>query len=189
MLFLNNLFDNIFRSDEHALHFDILDVGCGRGGAAPFLKLFSNRLLGVDIHRPWLKVSEERNCYDELIQCDLNYWLPFQDKSFDISICFETLEHLEKPASVRLLDEVERVTKRLVAVTTPSYFNPADNPTRIERNPYQAHHSAWSLWDFWKRGYKVRGCGFRWGSSPPLNVLAWYLPFLAKRFFAWKMAE
>lgn len=52
----------------------------------------------------------------EHIQGDITR-MPFCDHSFDIVICTEVLEHLEKPGAA--LKELKRVAKKFILITVP----------------------------------------------------------------------
>ena len=43
--------------------------------------------------------------------------LPFKDKSFDIAVCFEVLEHCKRPELV--LQEIARCTKNILIMSVP----------------------------------------------------------------------
>ena len=62
----------------------ILDLGCGTGGCAPFLKPLSKRLIGVDVSPDMLAVAKEKNIYDELIKSDMYSFLNTTTESFDL---------------------------------------------------------------------------------------------------------
>lgn len=186
---LSNVFSQVFDLGEKPCFLSIFDVGCGRGRYSPFLKPLSSKLVGCDIHSPSLEVCKYRNCYDELFNYDLRNPLPLPDRSFDVSVCFETLEHLSKEESLILLEELERITKRLVVVSTPTRFISQDKD-KVFNNPYAQHRCLWSLRDFKTRGYKVRGLESRWSVGGAwLDFLCYRFPQLAKRFFAWKFLQ
>jgi ubiquinone/menaquinone biosynthesis C-methylase UbiE len=98
----------------------VLEVGCGEG------QLSQRLLRGAD---------ERRRRPQRFVACDLEiaqavgldplievrrasvYALPFEDRSFDLVVCCEVLEHLAEPD--RGLKEVARVARRGVVVSTP----------------------------------------------------------------------
>lgn len=111
------------RSPESYLHDvllgnekSVLDVGTGHGGVFDFWFWQSQTLElkgGVDIHyfrsdipRSWFKVKAD-GCK-----------LPFKDNSFDVVMSTETLEHVPLENQQSFLDELFRVSKGLVFVTT-----------------------------------------------------------------------
>lgn len=134
----------------------ILDAGCGKGEAMGFFnKCGKFKAVGIDIFRPYLKEAKNKGYFQDLILGDVRY-LPFKDKSFDVVICMEVLEHLEKVDGYKLLDELKRVARKQILLTTPvgkheqNFFN---------GNPYQEHKYIWKVEELRKLGYKVRGRG------------------------------
>ncbi len=45
--------------------------------------------------------------------------LPFDDDSFDVSVCIDTLEHLPREGRLKLLNELMRVARRAIVVCAP----------------------------------------------------------------------
>jgi len=134
----------------------ILDAGCGRGDAMAFLNKHGKfEAVGIDIFKPYLKEAKNKGRFWDLILGDLRY-LPFKDKSFDAVICMEVLEHLEKADGYKLLDQLERVARRQVLLTTPIGRHES-HP--FDENPYQEHKYIWKVEELRKLGYKVRGRG------------------------------
>ncbi len=97
----------------------ILDVGCGEGFVAAFLKrcLPEAEITGVDLSDAALAYARQH--FGELAtfqQADI-YRLPFPDRSFDTVVCSEVLEHLDDPD--RAVGELKRVARRYVVITVP----------------------------------------------------------------------
>lgn len=132
----------------------LLDVGCGRGVVGALATIYRDTFtVGVDIFQPYLQVA--KRFFDVVLQGDAQTSLPFRDGSFDVATCIEVIEHLPKSAGERLLDELERVARRII-VTTPNYWF---KQRAFDKNKFQLHKSVWSAGDFRKRGYRVRGLG------------------------------
>ncbi len=98
---------------------DVLEVGCGEGKLAHHLvtrpgKPRPDRFVACDLSLGALAPG-----LDPLIETREAsvYELPFADRSFDLVVCCEVLEHLEDPR--RGLAEVARVSRRGVIVSTP----------------------------------------------------------------------
>jgi len=53
-------------------------------------------------------------------------YLPFRDKAFDAVFSIDVIEHLSEKQGHRHVAEIERASKRLVVITTPSHFFPQD---------------------------------------------------------------
>jgi ubiquinone/menaquinone biosynthesis C-methylase UbiE len=95
----------------------VLEVGCGEGHLAQHLIVHGGRperfeATDIDTSRvvpeidPLITVREA-SIYD----------LPYEDDTFDLVVCCEVLEHVERPAEA--LAEVARVASRRVLVSTP----------------------------------------------------------------------
>lgn len=95
----------------------ILDVGCGDGYLLHCLSHLNSSKTGVDMNSARLKRAQERVPDVTFIKGDV-YKLPFKDKTFDVVICSEVLEHLEHPE--KALKELKRVAKQKIIVTVPN---------------------------------------------------------------------
>ena len=136
----------------------VLDVGCGRGMLGCLLRIYREpmRLVAVDSFRPYLDFVEKLGIYDSVLQLDVSKSkLPFEEKEFDIVLCLEVIEHLKKEEGLRLLSELERVSRRVI-VSTPGMFY---NQPLYDGNVDQAHLSHYSVKEFEDRGYRVFGVG------------------------------
>jgi len=136
----------------------LLDVGCGNGRVMKFInkrkRFFS---VGVDIFEPAIREAQRQESHDGYVLCDVQQ-LPFRGKSFDIVLCMEVLEHLERNEGAILLQMLEEIARRQVIITTPvgQYKQDAFNG-----NPYQQHKSVWSPSELKRLGFKVRGVQIR----------------------------
>ena len=84
----------------------VLDAACGEGyGTAMLAAMGARAAVGVDIDQPTVDHARERYGL-EFEQADVAA-LPFEDKSFDLVVSFETLEHVPDPA--RAIAEFRRV--------------------------------------------------------------------------------
>ncbi len=110
----------------------VLDVGCGFGSYGRPL-----RDLGYD----WLGVEVKASDCAELARLGLPHRhvdgrsLPFDDQSFDTTMCIEVLEHIAEPTA--FLAEIRRVTRRQFLLSVPN----------LELIPYLHRHAAvpWHL--------------------------------------------
>jgi ubiquinone/menaquinone biosynthesis C-methylase UbiE len=136
----------------------ILDIGCADGDLMGFI---NNRkrfyTVGVDVYEPYLRECKRAKTHNANILCDVRK-LPFKDKSFDVVLFLETIEHLEREEGLKVLQDVERIARREVIISTPVAF--AEQKAYGE-NPHQEHRSFWNLAEMRQRGYKVRGTGIR----------------------------
>jgi len=136
----------------------LLDVGCGKGEPAKFLnckgKLFT---IGFDAFKPYLKECRKDKIHSSYVQGDVRH-LPFTDRSFDIVICLEVLEHMEKGDGEKLLKELERMAVKQIILSTPvgKYQQGV-----FDGNPHQEHKYIWNLAEMQEKDYQVKGVGLR----------------------------
>jgi ubiquinone/menaquinone biosynthesis C-methylase UbiE len=98
---------------------DALDLGCGDGRLTAELRARS--LTGADVSAVALERARKRLPEARLVQLAPDEPLPFDDVSFDLVLCAETIEHVR---DVQLLvSEVRRVLRPggTLAVTTPAH--------------------------------------------------------------------
>ncbi|MCJ7721459.1 class I SAM-dependent methyltransferase [Candidatus Bathyarchaeota archaeon] len=153
--FLHELLEEIPKDVE-----SWIDVGCGRGIVGAMTRIYRTpkRLVGVDIFQDYLDFCRKHSFYDELHRLDLRKTpLPFQDNEFSVATCIETIEHLPKRCGEKLLEEMHRIADTVI-VSTPSVFF-RQPKGHVLGNPFQAHVSKWTVEDFRKRGYDVKGVG------------------------------
>ena len=115
---------------------DVLDAGCGVGyGIEILASAEAARVTGVDIDLA--AVEEARSRFSEragaIVQGDLHD-LQLADDSFDVIVCFETIEHLEN--AERALAEFRRVLRPdgLLLVSSP---NPDVYPSGNEHHLHE----------------------------------------------------
>jgi ubiquinone/menaquinone biosynthesis C-methylase UbiE len=117
--FIDNFFRTLIAEARLLDPETVLDAGCGEGFT---LSKFRNEkigkeLTGIDFLDRAIKIGKE-------LHPDLNlktgsiYEMPFKDKSFDLVLCTEVLEHLEYPE--KALAELERVTKKNCLISVPN---------------------------------------------------------------------
>lgn len=163
----------------------ILDIGCGKGKWCCVLRAECQKndskpawIEGVDVFEPYINYSRNHGCIDELHEIDLEKRknLPFNDKSFDIVMCIETLEHLSKRAGSNLIAEMERIAKEKVIITTPCDWGEHEEH---DNNKFQKHKSLWKPETFEEIGYVVKGLGFNADFMPKVlkqktgMILSW----------------
>lgn len=87
----------------------VLDAGCGIGWGTAKLAERARRAVGVDLSPPAVvAAARAHGAAAEFHQADLCD-LPFEDAEFDLVVCFETIERVERPG--RAFDELRRVLK------------------------------------------------------------------------------
>jgi len=130
---------------------DVLDIACGNGNA--FSCFIRNRKpthpirVGGDISLSDLKLAKGRSIYTDCVLCNMRE-LPFREKSFDIVLSSQSLEHIQKQEGLKLIEEMERIGRKQVIIGTPNGFLAAEG-----------HLCGWSADELKALGYKVFGCG------------------------------
>ena len=88
----------------------VLDLGCGRGMLLDRLATsFRTQGFGVDVSRGTLKELHSESLHPHRVACSEGENLPFPDRSFDVAVSLDVLEHVQAPE--RVLDEMLRVLK------------------------------------------------------------------------------
>jgi SAM-dependent methyltransferase len=139
----------------------IFDVGCGFGRWGHLVRSEIDKhgnnayIVGCDINRPYLEKVRKYNPYDDLVVCDARN-LPFKEKSSDIIMALEIIEHLTKQEGAIFLLNLENLATGKVIVSTPNgYYNQG-----IERgNIHEIHQSAWVTEDFQEKNYQTINSG------------------------------
>lgn len=89
----------------------ILDVGCAGGNMTDRIyKMFpGSKVIGVDVYKDAIDYARKKYPNIKFMVADAHK-LPFKDDSFDLIICYETIEHLVNP--LRALREIRRAVAR-----------------------------------------------------------------------------
>ena len=134
----------------------ILDIGCGRGEPIRFINRHGQFFtVGADAFESYLRECQKGGTHDGYVLCDIRR-LPFRGKSFDIILCLEVLEHLEKEEGKQLINTMEEIASKQIIISTP--LGEYEQHT-YDGNPYQEHRIAWSPAELRELGYRVRGHG------------------------------
>lgn len=131
----------------------ILDVGCGQGFPMQMIKnrIKVEKSVGVDLFEQYIKIGKKEKIHDQYIISDVRK-IKFVDRSFDVVLALQILEHLNKSDAWRLLDKMEKIANKQVIIVTPiggMYHPPVDN------NELQLHKSGFYPREFERRGYKI----------------------------------
>ena len=95
----------------------LLDAGCGEGETIERLgDLLPARIAAVDLSAEAVEFTAARLPQVEVARESV-YELPFDDRSFDLVLCLEVLEHLDDPEAA--LAELGRVSAGAVVVSVP----------------------------------------------------------------------
>ncbi len=155
----------------------ILDVGCGEGFTLNRLKQrgIGQILAGVEYSKTAIELGRKAYPDIKIIQGSI-YELPYKNNSFDLVLCTEVLEHLDKPQDA--LKELIRVSKKYLIISVPNepFFMLAQlirgkNWSRLGNDIEHIQH--WTMFSFPKFVKRNSGTKIR---------------ILAKRYpFAWTM--
>jgi len=132
----------------------ILDCACGYGlwGFNIRIKFQGTpQLVGFDIFKPYVDKLKKLKIYDQVFHADILN-IPFPDDSFDVVLAAEVIEHLTKNDGYQMMQEVERVAKDLIIITTPEGWQKQGS---YDKNKYQMHVSGWEAKEFENEGYNV----------------------------------
>lgn len=118
----------------------VLDVGCGCGWGLLQIADKVATAWAIDLYDEPLQIASERfkNIPHIKVKKANAEKLPFKDKTFHISICFEVIEHLEDPEAC--LREIERVTHETALFSTPSkryWGNPVGARARYHKKHFE----------------------------------------------------
>jgi 2-polyprenyl-3-methyl-5-hydroxy-6-metoxy-1,4-benzoquinol methylase len=129
----------------------LLDLGCGP--SSPVHRFRIPETVGVDIYAPYIKESRKKRLHTRYLLADLTE-VSFPDRSFDVVLCSEVIEHLPKDKGEALIASATRWAGTKVILTTP---NGSVHQDEIGDNRSQRHVSAWTVADLKRMGFKVTG--------------------------------
>lgn len=109
-------------AEEYCKNKYVLDYGCGSGYGTALLSKSSNRIIGVDINEEIIDFCTRTYNFPNLSfqKINNNSFLPFVDKSFDVIVTFQVIEHIHKVQEY--LFELKRVLKDegILFISTPN---------------------------------------------------------------------
>jgi len=164
----------------------ILDLGCGKGIPMKFFNRHKQfHSVGADIFRLDVVRAKTQGTHDDYLLCDIQK-LPIKTKSFDIVLCLETLEHLEKEEGERLLKEMEKIARKQIIISTPvgKFERP---PT--DGNTWQEHKSTYGPTELRAHDYQVKGYGLPIPGDDRGLIARLPEPFGSLRRFIWVLAS
>lgn len=129
-----------------------LDVGCGQGLPMRLIKLRYKNInsVGVDLFKPYIDFCKKKKIYDKYLLCDIRK-LPFKNKTFDVVMSYQVIEHLTKKDALRLVKKMESLAKKIVIISTPV----GKTSYHADDNHLQFHKSFFYPEEFEKIGYKT----------------------------------
>lgn len=129
----------------------LLDIGCGYNSIVSQLNI--KETVGVDNFEPYLEESRKKAIHTKYIQNDIRK-IEFPSKSFDVVLCSEVIEHLDKNDGIQLIKNMELWARKKVIITTPNGFLPQDI---YDENKGQTHLSGWTVGELKNAGFKIKG--------------------------------
>lgn len=100
------------------LYDNVIDIGCGTGALCSVLNKEGLKVTGIEPAVRMLKIGMKKTENKDIrfLQCNTCAKLPFEDKSFDISIASYVAHGLHKQERKQLLNEMSRLTKDFVII-------------------------------------------------------------------------
>lgn len=150
-----NTLPEIFKNEWPSDVVSVLDVGCGLALKSKYIP--AQIRVGVDIHPEYFRHVESEVPYVAVVYDIRRLSQIFLDKSFDVVIATDVVEHLEKQDAIRLMEDCERIARKAVVIETPKGFIPQNiDILGHGGDEYQTHRSGWSAEEFQERGYNVK---------------------------------
>lgn len=131
-------FHRYLYASEYVAGKTVLDIACGEGYGSQALAPRAERMVGIDIDLASVQRANEtyRRPNLRFLQGNLES-IPQADQSFDVALCFETLEHVANQPQA--LSELARVLKPegLLLISTPNAGS--EDEAWHEGNPFHTH--------------------------------------------------
>ncbi len=116
-----NYIENINKLQEEidlSAYKSIIDVGCGTGALCAVLNQMGFLVTGVDAAKRMLKIASKKpeNAGIEFVLANALEKLPFEDKSFDVSMASYVAHGLKRHERKMMYAEMSRITKHVVII-------------------------------------------------------------------------
>ena len=131
----------------------VLDVG---SGVSPALRIMGvEHAVGAEGYFPSMEKARSQKTHHEYVLSDVrDISKHFQPGQFDACIAMDVIEHLTKADGMKLIADMERISRSRVVFFTPCGFLPQGN---TEKGDLQTHLSGWEPSEMEKLGYRVTG--------------------------------
>jgi hypothetical protein len=132
----------------------VLDVACGLSLKSQYID--ADVRVGVDIYRPYLERIEASVPFAKVLYDVRKLDEVFVERSFDLVIMLDIIEHLEKDESLALMKTAEKIAKVAVIVETPDGFIPQNiDIWGHGGDEWQTHRCGWEKAELEGMGYQV----------------------------------
>lgn len=165
----------------------ILDVGCGDGYITNSLPQTID-VVGMDISESALKYVKRRKTVGEIIN------IPFPDKSFDLVICNDVIEHIPDNEYYLALNELKRVAKKYILITVPHNEDINSKEAKC-LNCGEVYHINWHQRSYTEKSMKEIICDNVWnireirysgGTTLPMHDPTTQLKHESGYFYFWE---
>jgi ubiquinone/menaquinone biosynthesis C-methylase UbiE len=114
----SSILNNIKTELDFSNYKSIVDIGCGTGALCNVLYEQSLSVTGIDPAIGMIETAKKKSMNKKInfIEADVLKGLPFEDKSFDVSISSFVAHGLNEYERQKMYDEMERITKHLVII-------------------------------------------------------------------------
>ena len=108
------------------------------------------RIDGIEGFRGYLTPVHDF-VYNDIVIGDALEKLPaVADRSYDLVLAIDILEHFTTADGLRFLDQLKRIARRAALISTPKEFHAQE----VEANPFENHRSHWSAQHLADAGYR-----------------------------------
>jgi len=172
----------------------IVDVGSGSVGITPYL---DHKVVGIDRSFDGPSATRLVRCAGDILS------LPFADRSVDITLCVDTLEHIPRQSRAAAVQELLRITGKVAVIAVPCGRLSADRDRDLSlrlrrrlarRDRFLDEHLEHGLPGLdelqgWisDAGAKL-GRQFRARSQDNVSLRVWWLVQMAKVSLLWRAA-
>jgi ubiquinone/menaquinone biosynthesis C-methylase UbiE len=127
--------------------------GCPHGGLFAALDKVPNKV-ATDLNEEHLETWVNSGWIP--IKSDIRNLSMFVDKSFDMVVATDIIEHVEKEEALDVLKEIDRIARKISIIFTPRGFfdTPRLQPEAVHSD-LDVHKSGWQPEEFEALGYKV----------------------------------
>ena len=146
--------DRLLALVRQAAPASILDAGCGEGFVAARIgeRMPGVAITGIDENAGAVAFARDHFGTHGTYEVGSVYALPYADATFDLVLCSEVLEHLDRPDAA--LAELTRVARRHVLLSVPlePYFDALNRAARrvgVGGDPGHVNHwtrAGWARW-------------------------------------------